>query len=510
MTYIIPANFWRHCFVLFNLLVFLHAPGASAQPNAAGERRVALVVGNASYRTSPLKNSQNDARAMSSALRKLNFEVIERHNLSREAFSMVIREFGDRLKGANVGLFYYAGHGLQVKGRNYLVPVDVDIAREDEVPYRGLDVNEVLDKMDSARTGVNLVVLDACRNNPFARSFKLSQIGLAQMDAPQGTLISFATAPGSVAQDGEGSNGLFTEALLKHIGTQGLAVEQMFKRVRVDVVRESNNQQVSWESSSLNRDFSFATVSSAASVAQAPPVAIAGSSNGNTELAMELAFWESIRDSRNPADYRAYLEQYPQGRFASLARLRGQATTVAASARPISPFATGPQTLTAVRSGAQNISSEIALPYGSGFALNGYANGRLGYRFPGAAEMRTVDLGTSAPVTELALSPEGLYLVAVSARQLHWIDLERGSVLRRTNWSPDISAILLGLDFSANGRWLLLKMQRQGESNHQLIDVGTGQVVWDKPSATASFDLDLPAIRLQDATGQLDILELPS
>lgn len=508
MTYIIPAKFWRHCFVLFNLLVFLHAPGVNAQPNAAGERRVALVVGNSSYRISPLKNSQNDARAMSSALRKLNFEVIERHNLGREAFSMAIREFGDRLKGANVGLFYFAGHGLQVKGRNYLVPVDVDIAREDEVPYRGLDVNEVLDKMDSARTAVNLVVLDACRNNPFARSFKLSQIGLAQMDAPQGTLISFATAPGSVAQDGEGANGLFTGALLKHIGTGGLAVEQMFKRVRVDVVRESNNQQVSWESSSLNRDFSFATASSVPSVVQAPFAA--GGGSGTTELAMELAFWESIRDSRNPADYRAYLEQYPQGRFASLARLRGQATTVAASARPAPPVATGTQALTPVRSGASALSSEIALPYGPGATLRGFSNGRLSYRFAGGVDTRTVDLGTSAPVTELALSPEGLYLVAVSARQLHWIDLERGSVLRRTNWSPEISAILLGLEFSANGRWLLLKMQRQGQSNHQLVDVGTGQVVWDKPSATASFDRDLPAIRLQDAAGQLDILELPS
>jgi uncharacterized caspase-like protein len=511
MTCILPAFMGRHCFVLLSLIVLLHVPDVHAQTTASTERRVALVVGNASYRISPLKNSQNDARAVSSALRKLNFEVIERHNLGREAFSMAIREFGDRLKGANVGLFYFAGHGLQVKGRNYLVPVDVDIAREDEVPYRGLDVNEVLDKMDSARTAINLVVLDACRNNPFARSFKLSQIGLAQMDAPQGTLISFATAPGSVAQDGEGSNGLFTGALLKHIGTQGLAVEQMFKRVRVDVVRESNNQQVSWESSSLNRDFSFAKTAPGADAPQAP-LAAAGrrGSSDTTELGMELAFWESIRDSRNPADYRAYLEQYPQGRFASLARIREQATFAATLPRPVSIIASNTEALSPSRSGAQALSSEIALPYGPGATLRGFSNGRLSYRIAGAPGMRIVDLGTAAPVTELALSPEGLYLVAVSARQLHWIDLELGSVLRRTNWSPDISAVMLGLEFSANGRWLLLKMQRQGQSNHQLIDVGTGQVVWDKPSATASFDLDLPAIRLQDAAGQLDILELPS
>lgn len=309
---------WKPCCrALLCLLVIVSSAGVQAQSSDAAERRVALVVGNASYRTSPLKNPQNDAHAVASALRKLNFEVIERNNLSRETFAMVVREFGDRLKGANVGLFYFAGHGLQVKGRNYLVPVDVDIAREDEVPYRSLDLNEVLDKMDSARTPVNLVVLDACRNNPFARSFKLSQVGLAPVDAPQGTLISFATAPGSVAQDGNGANGLFTGAFLKHMGTQGMPVEQMFKRVRVDVARDSNNQQVPWESSSLNRDFSFSRT------AVAPPVSpVTGVAQPTTELTLELSFWESVRDSRNSADYRAYLEQYPQGRFAALARLR--------------------------------------------------------------------------------------------------------------------------------------------------------------------------------------------
>ena len=190
---------------------------SQAQDSSSGERRVAFVVGNAAYKMGPLKNPGNDSRAVAAALRRLNFEVIERQNVTRETFAMGVREFGDKLKGATVGLFYFAGHGLQVKGRNFLVPVDADIAREDEVPYRSLDVNEVLDKMDSARTPINLVLLDACRNNPFARSFKLSQVGLAQMDAPAGTLIAFATSPGSVAQDGEGDNGMYTAALLRHI-----------------------------------------------------------------------------------------------------------------------------------------------------------------------------------------------------------------------------------------------------------------------------------------------------
>ena len=265
------------------LAVGLLGMGAATAQQRLQERRVALVIGNADYKMAPLKNPLNDSREMAKALRGLGFEVIEHQNLSREAFSGVVREFGDKLRGATVGLFYFAGHGIQVKGRNFLVPVDADIAREDEVPYRSFEVNEVLDKMDSARTPVNLVVLDACRNNPFARSFKMSQAGLAQMDAPAGTLIAFATAPGSVAQDGEaGGNGLYTGALLKHIRAPGVAVEQMFKRVRVDVVAGSKNAQVPWESSSLSRDFAFAAgTAPAAAPATNPAAAFAP-----TELAL--------------------------------------------------------------------------------------------------------------------------------------------------------------------------------------------------------------------------------
>jgi hypothetical protein len=289
------------------------------------------------------------------------------------------------------------------------------------------------------------------------------------------------------------------------MGTQGLAVEQMFKRVRVDVARESNNQQVPWESSSLNRDFSFAVTTLGPQVTQAP----LGASRG-TELALELAFWESVRDSRNPSDYQAYLEQYPQGRFTALARVRVQAAHVAATPAPVSRLATGAETLPPGRSGSQTSTSEIELSKGAGATVRGFPDGHLSYRFAGAAAMRTVDLGTAAAVSAVALSPEGLYVVAVSARQLHWVDLERGSVVRRTNWSADAPANVLGLQFSASGRWLLLKTQRQGQFSHQLIDVGNGQVVWEKPSATAVFDVDRPAIRLQDVAGHMDLMDLPS
>jgi uncharacterized caspase-like protein len=430
---------------LLAVLLGLAAPALQAQVSGSAERRVALVVGNSNYKQSPLKNPKNDARAVSAALRKLNFEVIERQDLGRESFSLAIRDFGDRLKGASVGLFYYAGHGLQVKGRNYLVPVDVDIAREDEVPYRGLDINEVLDKMDSARTPVNVVMLDACRNNPFARSFKLNQVGLAQMDAPQGTLISFATAPGSVAQDGEGVNGLFTGALLKHIDVQGLAIEQMLKRVRVDVMRGSNGQQVPWESSSLNRDFAFAQAAATVTPVTAPLAPV-----GTTELALELAFWESVSTSRNAADYRAYLEQYPLGRFAALARIRSQSNVV----------------------------------------------------------------NTPAATAVTAQSPEGLYMVSVSAGQLQWVEMETGNVVRRTRWAADPQTELLALEFSPTGRWLLMKLGRQTptvyQTRYQLIDVSTGLSVWEKPALLAAFEAERPTIVLQDRVGQSETVDLPS
>lgn len=228
-----------------------------AKPKAPIERRVALVVGNSSYKTAPLRNSVNDAEAIAQILQRLGFQVTLKLNQDRVGLVQAIRDFGNQLKGSNAGLFYYAGHGMQVKGRNYLIPVDADIQVEDEVPYRSIDANEVLAKMETSRNPLNMMILDACRNNPFARSFRSNAQGLAQMDAPSGTLIAFATSPGSVASDGAGKHGLYTQYLLANLGAPGLAVEQMFKRVRINVMKTTSNKQVPWESSSLVGDFYF-------------------------------------------------------------------------------------------------------------------------------------------------------------------------------------------------------------------------------------------------------------
>ncbi|GAB2858844.1 hypothetical protein GCM10027277_29160 [Pseudoduganella ginsengisoli] len=237
------------------------APAAPATPEMVAmgaEQRLALVIGNSAYKSSPLINPINDARAMAIKLQQLGFTVIKKENASLEEMMSAVREFGNQLKNGGVGLFYYAGHGIQAKGVNYLVPVDANIAREDELATRAYNANEVLEKMDTAKNRINLVVLDACRDNPFARSFRSGSRGLASMDStPKGTLVAYATSPGSTASDGSGGNGLYTAQLLAAMAEPGMKVEDVFKRVREGVQAESEGKQTPWEMSSITGNFYF-------------------------------------------------------------------------------------------------------------------------------------------------------------------------------------------------------------------------------------------------------------
>lgn len=221
------------------------------------DKRVALVIGNSAYPASPLLNPTNDARAMAAKLRSLGFEVHAYENLSHKDMNRAISRFGEDLGKGGVSLLFYAGHGMQVKGRNYLIPVDAEIRSEASVRNEAVDVDQVLEQMDAARTGLNIVILDACRNNPFERRFRGASGGLASMDAPKGTLIAYATGPGKVASDGSGANGLYTSEILKVIEEPGLRIEDVFKRVRLNVARETNDEQLPWETSSLVGDFYF-------------------------------------------------------------------------------------------------------------------------------------------------------------------------------------------------------------------------------------------------------------
>ena len=245
---------------VLGLLLWLAAAVVVAEP------RTALVIGNGAYRDAPLRNPANDARDMAAKLRELGFQVIERTDADRQTMRQALRESEQQLRRQRgVGLFYYAGHGVQLKGQNYLIPVGVDIRQEFEIPDEGVDAEAVLRAMESAGNALNIVILDACRNNPFARS--LGNRGLARMDGPAGTFIAYATGPGAISQDGAaGRNSPYTRHLLTALNTPGLSLEQVFKQVLVAVEHDTGGSQIPWVASSLRGEFYFLPATAAVPV----------------------------------------------------------------------------------------------------------------------------------------------------------------------------------------------------------------------------------------------------
>ena len=229
--------------------------------NARNDRRVALVIGNATYKNSPLRNPVNDSNDMAQSLRAVGFDVVQINNSTLAQMREATRRFADKLASSDVGLVYYSGHGLEVKGKNYLVPVNADIAREYEVADQAFDASQFLEMMESIRgpnaQRVNILIVDACRNNDLPRSWRSTSSGLARMDAPGGTFISFATAPGKVAADGQGRNSPYTKHLLQAMKQPNVPIEQAFKLVRRNVMDETKGEQVPWDNSSLVGDFYF-------------------------------------------------------------------------------------------------------------------------------------------------------------------------------------------------------------------------------------------------------------
>ena len=226
------------------------------------QARFALVIGNAKYKNIPtLVNPGNDAFDVKQALEQLGFKVVYLSDArNRRVMTEAVREFGNELMHHTnaVGLFFYAGHAMQIKGVNYLIPVDAVIKGEADVEFETLNVNYLLQTMDMAKNGMNIIIMDACRNNPYARGFRgVLDRGLAPMDSPTGSIIAFATAPGKTAADGNGRNGTFTKHLLQYIHQPELTIEQMLKQVRVGVIEETGGSQTPWETSSLQGDFCF-------------------------------------------------------------------------------------------------------------------------------------------------------------------------------------------------------------------------------------------------------------
>lgn len=272
-------------------------------PAWAAETRVALVIGNNNYKDAPLTAPLNDARQMKAALTELGFKVTAFENLGRMNMQRAVRSFIEELSSADtVSLFYFAGHGMQSKGKNYLIPVDAEVEHEDDIQFQGIDVQYILDKFEEKKNGMNILILDACRNNPFSRRGVRGTSGLAAVDGPPGTLVAFAAAPGKVAIERAGGNGIYTRNILENISQPGLQVEEVFKRVRTGVLSETSHQQVPWENTSLIKDFYFKGARAGTGYKPAIP-------DSETEA------WKNIESSRNIYDFIGFYRRFPQTRY---------------------------------------------------------------------------------------------------------------------------------------------------------------------------------------------------
>lgn len=297
---------------------------------ALADKRLALVIGNSAYKNAPgLKNPANDAGDMAGALQRLGFEVLRGINLDYLGMRDIVRRFSEQLPDADVALVFYAGHGLQVAGKNYLVPVDAQIETQADLDFGTIDVDLVLHGME-ADTRTNIIFLDACRDNPLAvglnrrlgaRSAAAGR-GLAPVDTGVGTLIAFSTQPGNIALDGDGRNSPFTAALLKAIEVPGLTLSDVMIDVRNEVLRSTGRKQVPWDNSSLTGQFYFKPL---------PQGATAVRPSGEN---VEVTFWNSIKNARNPQLFETYLRRYPSGAFSDIARINLEQFTIAA-AKPL-------------------------------------------------------------------------------------------------------------------------------------------------------------------------------
>jgi peptidoglycan hydrolase-like protein with peptidoglycan-binding domain len=300
---------------------------------AFADKKVAFVVGNSAYKNVPaLPNPASDARAMAQVLRNVGFDVVEGSNLTRDKMTEKLLDFSRRAQGADVAVFYYAGHGIAVNGVNYLLPVDADLRSPADVKLgAAIDVDNALaETMGDAK--VRLVFLDACRDNPFAEKIRTAKTtrsvtaaaGLAEMKSSEGTLLAFATGPNQTALDGDvGAHSPFTRALIANITQPGVEIQQAMTKVRAQVSEETNKNQLPWGNTSLTGPvFLNPAPAPAADKTDAPSPAMVASAPASTDV--EIEFWRSVKDSNKVDELNAYLTNYPNGTFRALALARIQ------------------------------------------------------------------------------------------------------------------------------------------------------------------------------------------
>jgi hypothetical protein len=281
---------------------------------AADPSRLALIIGNSAYPDAPLLNPANDARAVGGLFTQAGFTVDSRLNATRTDMMAAIERFGAAVKGSEARLvvFYYAGHGAQLDWRNYLLPVDAVVKKQEDMKQRCVDLSLLLGQFSAAKDKTFIVILDACRNNPFGAFYRPEQKGLSQFDAPVGSLLAYATSPGNVASDGEGANGLYTENLVRELSQHGTRIEDALKRVRLNVRLASHGAQIPWETTSLEGDvFLFNERQKKLSEAELEQLVEA-----------DVSEWARIKSSRKIDDWVAYLRTFPNGRFAEIAQMR--------------------------------------------------------------------------------------------------------------------------------------------------------------------------------------------
>ena len=283
--------------------------GATANPAS----RIALVIGNDTYPEVPLVNASNDAKGIAEVLAKAGFSVETKTDAGADSMRETVRDFARAAASPEVKLaaFFYAGHGAQIEWHNYLLPVDAKVSNVRDLEARSFDLGALVNALPRSGDKTFLIILDACRDNPFGGAFHPDRKGLSAFDAPLSTLIAFSTAPGGVASDGAGRHGLYTENLIRELSVVGARLEDAFKRVRANVSIASRGAQIPWESSSLVSD-----------VYLFPPRAPASDQEIEAQVEAEIAHWKRIQASKNPADWAEMLRAFPDGRLAEIAQSR--------------------------------------------------------------------------------------------------------------------------------------------------------------------------------------------
>ena len=415
------------------------------QSSLLGLPKLALILGNGRYRRARLKNPANDARAIADALKVMGFSVTVALDTGRAQMVSAIQAYTQELaKLKCVGLFYYAGHGIQLAWKNYMLPVDAALDTLADVQKQAVEVGALLEGIVRAANPMNVIILDACRDNPFGSTEEVEQKGLSQMDAPPSTLLAYATSPGNVASDGDGTNGLYTEHLLKEMKVPEAKIEDVFKRVRLGVRRKSNGQQIPWESTSLEEDFWFI-----------PPASVKAPSDADREQQFdgELALWEKVKDSSGPVPLEDFLQRFPSGHFAELAQLRLDRVLVKLGEKKI------------------QIASSADNPFSKGSAM---AN--LEWRVGDTYHYRLTDL-----LTDKELKPVVNEVTAVTENEVHYSNGEitdlLGNILKRGGgriYSPNQ---LEPLDYTVGRRWttqfyLTTPKGKAGRSEMELKIVG--------------------------------------